>query len=77
MENKFLRDFMLMRQKIAEKPEPVYKKKDNKKPSLNGLPVPKSAGLTLGYIIKEKPARKEVIEYLRERVNQIMEEEND
>ncbi len=75
MDNKFLRDFMLMRQKIAEKPEPIYKKKDDKKPSLNGLTVPESAGLTLGYIIKEKPPRKEVVQYLRERVDQILAEE--
>lgn len=76
MDNKFLRDFVAMRQKIAEKPEPMYKKRDVK-PSLYGLDVPKSAGLTLAYIIKEKPPRKEVMEYLRERVDQILEEEND
>jgi hypothetical protein len=75
MENKFLKDFLFMRQKLNEKPEPVHKRKDDKKPSLHGLPVPTSAGLTLGYIIKEEPPRKEVIEYLRERVNQIMEED--
>ena len=63
-----------MRQQLNAK---VPSRSDKKPgPSIGGLPAPpQKAGLTLGYIIKEKPSRKEVMEYLRERVDQIIEEE--
>jgi hypothetical protein len=74
MNNKFLQDFMKLRQQIATKPS-RDSKKETSRPSIGGLDVPKSAGLTLAYIITKEPPRKEVIEYLRERVEQILEEE--
>ena len=69
MDNRFLRDFVNMRKNLA-KPEPVKQVK-----ALNTLPEPENNGITLAYIIAEKPSRKEVLEYFRNRVEELVNEE--
>jgi hypothetical protein len=73
MDNRFLLDFVNMRKNLAKPVET-----NNKKPvkALNTLPEPEHEGITLAYIITEKPSRKEVIEYFRNRVEELVNEED-
>ena len=70
MDNKFLRDFINMRKSLVK---PVETPKQVK--PLQSLPVPENDGITLAYIIAEKPSRKEVLEYFRNRVEELISEE--
>jgi hypothetical protein len=66
--NKFLEDFVRMRQQITTKEE---KPKGN---SIKRMPEPETDTITLRYIISEKPSRKEVVSYFRTRVDELIAE---
>ena len=70
MDNKFLADFLKMRKSLNA---PVVKAKAS--PGLVKMPEP-SNDMTLAYIISEKPSRKEVIEYFRNRVEELATEDD-
>ena len=71
MDNKFLTDFIKMRQQLNTSNVNTAKKPQN---SLNKMPEPKN-DMTLAYLISEKPARKEVIDYFRSRIDDLVAEE--
>jgi hypothetical protein len=72
MENRALRDFMKMRQSLAEKMPPSNPKKLNKTP--DGLPAFGESDMTFSKIVSSKPPAREVIDYFREKVNEIIAE---
>lgn len=81
MDNKFLRDFIKMRQEIVKSAIPTTTPTTRARggagaSSLSTMPVPTS-DLTLAYIISKKPPRKEVIEYFTGRINELVEEAGD
>jgi hypothetical protein len=73
MNNPFLRDFIKMRQGLAEN----AKAKDKKgiKP-LNSLPDVEKT-VSLKYLIEEKPSEKVVKEYFKKRIEELETEEDD
>ena len=73
MENKFLLNFINMRKKLNASPAAVETMTLAKRPS----EVP--AGSTYASIIEDKPPKADVLEYLRKRIEECveMEEQND
>jgi hypothetical protein len=74
MDNKFLHDFIKMRQSIALRQAPTNDvKKGNKK--VNTLTqIKETPEIDLAYIINKKPGKSKVIEYLKTRANELEEE---
>jgi hypothetical protein len=68
--NPALRTFIQMRQGLAKKEEKV----SAPVPSMTSLPKPEKH-ITLKYIIDEKPADKEVREYLKQRIEELASED--
>jgi len=82
MQNKFLQDFMRMRSKLIHEQEeqvPVKKDKKGRKTSKNGTASgePAFGEVTLATLISEKPGKKEVLDYFRERIKRLVEEDMD
>lgn len=79
-QNQFLRDFIKMRQELKAK-EATYaapsRRNNAPSPALVGQAVPKPSGMSLATIIEEKPPKSDVIKYLRQRVEQLMDEMSD
>jgi uncharacterized protein YcbX len=78
MQNKFLSDFLKMQARLVHAPEEP-KKKDKK-----GRPVskhgtasgqPAFGEVTLSLLISEKPPKKEVLQYFRDRIARLVSED--
>lgn len=78
-QNQFLRDFLKMRQEIKAK-EATYATPSRKNAPSVGLGnhvMPKPSGMTLATIIEDKPSKAEVVKYLRQKLENLMEEMSD
>lgn len=82
MNSPFLRDFMKMRSQLVHEVEPqgpVKKDKKGRKVSKHGTAngEPAFGDVTLATLISEKPGKKEVLEYFRERIAKLVSEDMD
>ena len=82
MQSPFLRDFMRMRSQLIHEVEPqVPEKRDKKgrKKSKHGTAngEPAFGEVALSTLISEKPGKKEVLEYFRERIAKLVSEDMD
>lgn len=77
-QNHFLRDFIKMRQELRAR-EGTYAPQSNKKnaPSSSLQTISKPVGMTFATLIEEKPPKAEVIKYLRQRLDTILDEMSD
>jgi len=73
--NQFLRDFIKMRQELKAK-EGTYATSTKRNATVQ-QPMPKPSGVTLATIIETKPSKAEVIKYLKQRMDNIVEEMSD
>lgn len=69
--NNFLNQFVNMRKQISAPPPVVQKPSKTKQVQ---QPV-EQVGITYKYIIEEKPGKTEVLQYFRDRIEQICDEE--
>jgi hypothetical protein len=81
MQNKFLSDFLKLQARLVNEVEPPKKKRDKK-----GRPVskhgtadgkPAFGEVTLALLISEKPGKKEVLEYFRDKIARLVAEDPD
>jgi hypothetical protein len=82
MQNKFLNDFLRMRSQLVHEAEEQAKpKKDSKgrKTSKHGTPTGEAAfgEITLATLISEKPHKKDVLEYFRDKISKLVSEDMD
>jgi len=61
--NPFLKSFLNMRKSLHATPKPEAKKETKS--------MPDPSGITIAYIIENKPPQKEVIEYFKRRCEQL------
>jgi len=75
--NKFLNDFMRSQSKLVHEEDTVKKDKKGRKKSKHGTADGKPAfgELTLETLISEKPGKKEVLEYFRDKVAALVAED--
>lgn len=71
--NKFLMDFIKMRQELRQKEAA----KPQAKPTATLRPVPTPAGPSLATIIEDRPSKAQVIKYFEARRNEILAEAED
>jgi hypothetical protein len=80
MQNKFLNDFLRMRSTLvhtAEEQGAVKKDHKGRKKSKNGTASgePAFGEVTLATLISEKPSKKDVLEYFREKITKLVSED--
>lgn len=77
-QNAFLRDFIKMRQELRAR-EGTYAPHINKKnaPSAGLHTMSKPSGMTFATLVEEKPPKADVIKYLRQKLDTILDEMSD
>lgn len=70
MDNNFLRNFLQMRAGLERPAEPTHKSVRN-----GAKPLPEPTGITIQTIIEDKPDKKEVLEYFKNRIKEFEDDE--
>lgn len=71
MDNKFLRDFLNVQAKLVEVPGDTPKKRKSKHGTATGKPsFPEEEGLSR-FWQKEKPPKKELLEYFKNKISEL------
>lgn len=75
MQNRFLNDFIKMQSKLVHVAEDEKKVKNPKSKHGTADGKPAFGDITLATLISEKPPKKEIVEYFRERIEKLIEQD--